>query len=157
MDLSYFVRLESQRFQRIGPHGSHSGQQLQVCLISDPFTLTTDLWTRSPTIFDHLLTMPDVDQVVATDGILIPTGDFIDVQETAYDFTTEEFIGARLNQTEEYCGTGCTGYDTCFNRKKSYDQSSLAVQLRSKESGIRLRIYTDQQAIQFCRSFTYNI
>lgn len=47
-------------------------------------------------------------RVIATDGILIPTGELINVTDTALDFREARSIGVGINETEsfEYCGTG---------------------------------------------------
>ncbi|KAL5478654.1 hypothetical protein ACEPAI_1931 [Sanghuangporus weigelae] len=49
---------------------------------------------------------------MATDSIAIPTGNFINIDDTAYDFQVAREIGASWNETDEYCG--CQGYDNCW-------------------------------------------
>lgn len=47
-------------------------------------------------------------RVIATDGILIPTGKLIEVEDTPLDFRKAKSIGGSINATAEaqYCGTG---------------------------------------------------
>ncbi|KAL5476380.1 hypothetical protein ACEPAI_3480 [Sanghuangporus weigelae] len=46
----------------------------------------------------------DSSKVMATDSIAIPTGNFINIDDTAYDFQVAREIGASWNETDEYCG-----------------------------------------------------
>lgn len=50
----------------------------------------------------------DSSKIVATDGLLIPNGSYVDVKGTALDFQKGKSIGNSINDTigHEYCGTG---------------------------------------------------
>ncbi|KAG5350683.1 hypothetical protein C0989_009821 [Termitomyces sp. Mn162] len=48
----------------------------------------------------------DSSKVIAVDSNAIPTGDFIQVEGTPFDFTKEQEIGARWNDTVNLCGSG---------------------------------------------------
>lgn len=48
----------------------------------------------------------DASRVVAVDGDAIPTGEFIDVTDTVFDFRTPERIDYRWNETVGLCGGG---------------------------------------------------
>lgn len=48
----------------------------------------------------------DSSRVVAVDGDAIPTGEFIDVEGTVFDFRTPERIDYRFNETVGLCGGG---------------------------------------------------
>lgn len=64
---------------------------------------------RNSSILNHTFHTPDVTSYVATDGILIPTGELPGVEGTPLDFRTARTIGSELNETLDVCGTGCTG------------------------------------------------
>ncbi|KAF7292356.1 hypothetical protein HMN09_01219600 [Mycena chlorophos] len=88
-------------------------------------------------------------KIVATNGNLIPTGGFVEVEGTPLDFRTAKSVGASINATapHQYCGTGCTGFDNCF----IYDQTNKkepVVSMWSTTSGIKLDVVTDQVALQ---------
>jgi aldose 1-epimerase len=83
----------------------------------------------------------------------VPTGAICTTANTALDFTTPALIGARINDTVNNCGTGCTGYDNAFildrPRGSAREAADLTVlTLSSPETGIRLRVETNQQSLQ---------
>ena len=100
------------------------------------------------TILDHTLHMPKADKYIATDGILIPTGPIPSVENTPYDFTTPRQFSERYDQTLNVCGTGCQGWDSCFVMSEGHDREENVVTLTSPETGIRMQIKSDQDAIQ---------
>ncbi|KAF8993645.1 galactose mutarotase-like protein [Cyathus striatus] len=86
-------------------------------------------------------------RVLALDGNAIPTGDFINVTGTVFDFRTEQTIGARWNETVDLCGPGCRGYDHAW----IYDEPAFTgtkTSLWSDVSGIRFDISSNQPAVQ---------
>lgn len=99
------------------------------------------------TILNHTLHMPQADKYIKTDGILIPTGEVPSVKDTPYDFQTARTFNERFNETKGVCGTGCQGWDSCFVMSE-HDRNSTILTLSSPETGIRLDIKTDQDAIQ---------
>ena len=72
----------------------------------------------TPTILNHTLNLPYSGQRLGVDGILIPTGDVLGIQEGSFfDFWSQpKQIGANFSNPgpdgSNGCGTGCTGYDT---------------------------------------------
>lgn len=88
-------------------------------------------------------------KVIATDGILIPTGSFINVEGTALDFRRAKSVGGSINATApfEYCGTGCVGFDNCWVYDKVQEKKP-AFSLWSVNSGIRMDVTTNQPALQ---------
>jgi len=50
----------------------------------------------------------DASRIVATDPLLIPTGELLDVEGTALDFREAKSIGASIPDTAEaqFCGAG---------------------------------------------------
>ena len=108
---------------------------------------------------NHTLYMPYSGQRIATDSILIPTGDVLgNTQYGVHDFwSSPKQLAANITSPDLLgaCGYNCTGYDTCypFNRQaqlgRFYDWKSAPVAtLTSQWSGIELDIYTNQRAMQ---------
>lgn len=112
---------------------------------------------NTATALNHSLYLPYSGQRVGVDGILIPTGDILANQPgSVNDFwSAPKQIGADLTSpaANGNCGTGCTGYDTCFliNRAQygpyNWHQSPIAT-LASPFSGIQVDVFTDQEAFQ---------
>jgi aldose 1-epimerase len=103
--------------------------------------------------------MPYAGQRIATDNILIPTGDIQSNQQGSLNdfWSTPKQIGANFSNPDLLgnCGFNCTGYDTCYltNRAASgpFDWragETPVARLRSAWSGIQLDIFTDQDAFQ---------
>ncbi|KAJ4371463.1 hypothetical protein N0V83_004680 [Neocucurbitaria cava] len=119
----------------------------------DGFAKPNDL-----TALNHTLYMPYSGQRVSVDGILIPDGDILANQQySVNDFwSAPKQIGANLTAPELLgnCGTNCTGYDNCYivNRDQNgpYDwrTSEPVASLSSDWSGIKVDIFTDQEAFQ---------
>lgn len=105
---------------------------------------------------DTFLQLPLSQRYIGTDGILIPNGTILDVASTrngSLDFTSGKLVGQDLKDTDGVCGTGCTGYDTCFivDRPTAYAaKDSLVPILRANSSttGISLEVSSNQQAVQ---------
>ncbi|PPQ65991.1 hypothetical protein CVT26_010651 [Gymnopilus dilepis] len=86
---------------------------------------------------------------VATDGALIPTGKLNAVSGTPLDFRKAKSIGESIPATAagQFCGTGCVGFDNCW----ILDSPSVkkpTFSIWSKNSGIKLDIFTNQIAFQ---------
>lgn len=69
------------------------------------FCRNLDAFQGSDDILNHSLWV-DGEKVVALDSNAIPTGKFIDVRGTAYDFESPHTLGARWNDTAGFCGDG---------------------------------------------------
>ncbi|KAG6872448.1 hypothetical protein C0995_009705 [Termitomyces sp. Mi166 len=78
----------------------------------------------------------DSSKVIAVDSIAIPTGDFIQVEGTPFDFRKEQKIGARWNDTINLCGPGCQGYDHAWVYDND-ESNKTGSSLWSDTSGIR--------------------
>ena len=121
---------------------------------------------HTPLALEHTLYMPHAGQRISTDGTLIPDGDVLpNVKDGTFDFWSKpKQLGANItaplglnitySAAHGACGTGCTGYDTCFTlnrnaqrRLNSQNKQSVAT-LASPWSGIRLDIFTNQEAMQ---------
>lgn len=114
----------------------------------------------TPLALNHTLSLPYSGMRVDVDGTLIPTGAIIpNKRYSVNDFWSNpsgKQLGANITspQIRGNCGTNCTGYDTCFvvNRDAigPYDWRSegpVAV-LSSNYSGIKVSVYSDQDAFQ---------
>ena len=107
------------------------------------------------TISDHNLHLPFSGMRLATDQVGIPTGDVVGNKlNSTYDFWSASKTlgsGLRAGDTNRSCGEAkCAGYDDTFlisrSQPWSKDNSPVAT-LSSPQSGIRLDLYTDQEAL----------
>jgi aldose 1-epimerase len=100
----------------------------------------------SETVLNHLLQL-NADQYTPTDHTLIPTGQIEPVAGTALDFRESHTVGERIQELVE---TPTLGYDHNFvlNPGGNNPIPNLAATLIDPESGRRLRIRTNQPAIQ---------
>jgi aldose 1-epimerase len=102
----------------------------------------------SGTINDHLLTIY-ADKYTPVDSTLIPTGVFVDVVGTAFDFRKPKAIGDSVNSTSEQIKNG-KGYDHNFVlSRKSATDVELAATVYSSVTGIKLEVFTQEPGIQF--------
>lgn len=99
------------------------------------------------TVEDHLLKIYADMYTPVADSASIPTGEITAVRGTPFDFTEEKRIGQDLHvDFDQLRYTG--GYDHNFVLRKGEGIREMAVAV-SKESGIRMRAYTDCPAVQF--------
>uniref|UniRef100_A0A8H8CGN0 Aldose 1-epimerase n=1 Tax=Psilocybe cubensis TaxID=181762 RepID=A0A8H8CGN0_PSICU len=106
-------------------------------------------------IFNHELRL-DASRYIELDDIAIPTGRFTDVKGTPLDFTKQQKIGARWNETVDLCGSGCQGYNGGFVFDRP-DQKTSKVSLQSQLSGIKVDISTDQPVVVVYTSYWLNV
>ncbi len=85
-----------------------------------------------------------------TDDGLIPTGEIRPVEGTPLDFRTPHVIGERIGETDyEPIAFGC-GYDHNWVLDAAVVGTELpAAEVYEPESGIVMKVYTDQPGIQF--------
>ncbi|KAJ8114885.1 hypothetical protein OPT61_g3331 [Boeremia exigua] len=112
----------------------------------------------TPTALNHTLHLPYSGQRVGVDNILIPDGTILPNEKySVNDFwSAPKQIGANLTAPELHgnCGYNCTGYDNCYavNRDQNgpfdWRKSGPVASLSSAWSGIKLDIFTDQEAFQ---------
>ncbi|KAG5638973.1 hypothetical protein H0H81_008193 [Sphagnurus paluster] len=108
----------------------------------------------SDDILSHHLQI-DASRVIDVDGNSIPTGKFISVGSTPFDFRKAQRIGARWNDTVNLCGQGCQGYDSAWIYDRPQD-ARIGTSLWSDRSGIRVDISTNQPAVQVYTSYWLN-
>ena len=84
-----------------------------LCLdrIANPICRNLDAFQGSEDILGHHLRV-DGSRVVAVDGDAIPTGEFINVTNTPFDFRNPERIDFRWNETEGLCLGGDYSFPT---------------------------------------------
>lgn len=103
-------------------------------------------------IGSHLLWL-DADRINAIDRELIPTGEFIDVTGTPYDFRTMKPLGDAITSPHpdiQYLG----GFDNNFVLAHCDGTVKKQATLVHPESGRIMNVYTDQMCIQV---YTSNI
>lgn len=90
------------------------------CVCNSGYATDPFLWLRnldafqgSENILNHHLHV-DASRVVEVDGDAIPTGNFINVTGTPWDFTTPQKINYRWNETVGLCGGGSCFHNDVF-------------------------------------------
>jgi len=92
-------------------------------------------------IYDHEMQI-NADKITAVDTGLIPTGKFIDVTGTPFDFRTAKTIGQDLEAAGKVSNTG--GYDHNF----VLNGVGKAASVYAPKSGIRMTISTNSPGMQ---------
>jgi hypothetical protein len=64
-----------------------------------------EAYQETQSLADHELQI-DASRIIATDGILIPTGELTNVTDTYFDFRNETRLGDVIDKAMGYCGTG---------------------------------------------------
>ena len=95
----------------------------------------------APSILDHELEIA-ADRITAVDAELIPTGQFIDVTGTPFDFRTTKTIGQDIDAAGKVNNTNGYDHNYCLNAP------GRACSVYSPQSGIRMTIYTDSPGVQ---------
>lgn len=107
------------------------------------------------TILDHELTI-NGKVLVIVDEELIPTGNFLMVKDTPFDFTEGHKIGDNINADHIQLTMG-HGYDHCYvingalNGMMVYDAT-----LYEPKSGRFMEVYSDQMGLQFYSGNFFN-
>jgi aldose 1-epimerase len=98
---------------------------------------------------DQKLTIP-ADEITPVDDTLIPTGAFLAVAGTPYDFRQAKAIGKDIRDGRSAQLMTGKGYDMnwVISRAKSA-RPRLVAQVESPDSGRVLRLYSDQPGLQF--------
>ena len=88
------------------------------------------------TVLDTHHLQVDASRVIDVDGNAIPTGKFVDVQGSPFDFRQARRIGERWDETVGLCGEGCQGYDSAWIYDRD-ESERVGTSLWSDKSGIR--------------------
>jgi aldose 1-epimerase len=96
---------------------------------------------------DHFLRI-DAEEIAAEDDEQCPTGAYLPVEGTVWDFRSEKRIGQDFGA--QVNGAAFPGYDECFivNGGKVREEAVCVAVLSSRESGIVMEVYTDMPSVQ---------
>lgn len=99
----------------------------------------------SGNILDHILYIPTTKMLV-TDEFFIPTGEFVQVDHTAFDFSQPKSIGRNIfDQNEQLVNN--RGYNHCYMLKDINSNRKLAAVLSDSATGRKLTVYTTKPAL----------
>jgi aldose 1-epimerase len=99
----------------------------------------------SKTILDHELLIPAA-RYTEADKALIPTGRFLPVAGTNFDFQKPKLIGKDIEASDK---PGAPGYDLAYELPKAKAGELVkAAEVRHPETGRTLTVFTDQPAVQ---------
>jgi aldose 1-epimerase len=88
------------------------------------------------------------DKITAVDSHLIPTGEYLDVAGTPFDFRTPTAIGARINDPNQILQYG-PGYDDNWVINNPPGQLGLQARVTDPNSGRVMEVWSDQPGLQF--------
>lgn len=108
------------------------------------FNLTSD-FTKS--VLDHEVTI-NANDIIPIDATFIPTGKFMDVTNTPFDFRKSKLIGKDIASDNDQIKLGL-GYDHCWVLNKKNKEYELAASAYDPISGRLLKVITDQPGMQF--------
>ena len=97
-------------------------------------------------VLDHRLTLSS-DRIVPVTSALIPTGEFMDVTNTPFDFRRAHAIGERIGAPHDQLRRG-RGYDHCYDLGTDKSLKSAAF-VTEASSGRTLEVLTDAPGLQF--------
>lgn len=95
-------------------------------------------------VLDHEV-MINSDRLTDIDNELIPTGTFLDITDTPYDFRTAKRIGQDIGEQDRLLQIA-RGYD--FNYVLNNDEKSSVATACSKKSGVKMSVFTDRPCMQ---------
>ena len=100
------------------------------------------------TILDHQLQI-NSQWILPVDKQLIPTGKFLSVKETPFDFNVMHAIGDNINANHPQLANG-NGYDHCWIINSAHNGMKVPVAtLYEPETGRMMEVFTDQMGMQF--------
>ena len=103
---------------------------------------------QNTSILNHNLWI-DADKIIEVDHALLPTGNYMSVAETPFDFRIVKSIGKDIDATHSQLVYGC-GYDHNFILQGTGYRKVAT--LYSPDTCIRMTCYTDQPGIQIYTS-----
>ena len=105
--------------------------------------------TQENSVLDHIVTLPNSSKITENDELSLPTGNYIEVKNTPFDFSKPQKIGDVINSDSEQLKIG-GGFDHnyCID---GYDGKTLieAAEIKSKKTGIVLKVSTNLPGFQF--------
>lgn len=114
-----------------------------TCDKTSPINLTSHTYFNftgnKERILNHELQI-DSDQILESNSEMIPTGNYINVADTCYDFNSMKKINTDLNKLENY--------DDCFVLKTKGKNFRKVAEVLEKESNIKMDVSTDFPGLQ---------
>lgn len=105
--------------------------------------------TQENSIYDHIVKLPNSSKITKINEMAIPTGEFIEIEDTPFDFREEKRIGDVINSDNEQMKIS-KGFDQnyCID---NYDGKTLieVADIESEKTGIRLKVLTNLPGFQF--------
>ncbi|MHB9057022.1 MAG: aldose epimerase family protein [Paludibacteraceae bacterium] len=99
----------------------------------------------SGNILEHVLQIPTTNMLV-TDEFFIPTGEFSQVDHTAFDFSQPKSVGRDIFEQNEQLVNN-RGYNHCYVLKDQNSDCKLAAVLSDPATGRQLTVYTTKPAL----------
>lgn len=100
-------------------------------------------------VLEHKVKLPNSSKLTKINNMGIPTGEFLDVENTPFDFSEEKRVGADINTDDEQLKFA-KGYDHnyCVD---NYDGKTLieVAEVESEKTGIKLKVSTNLPGFQF--------
>lgn len=91
----------------------------------------------------------DADQITPVDAMQVPTGEFMQVNDTPFDFRKAELIGDRIGKEHEQFDLAVSGFDHNYVLNgKSGDMRRVA-SVSESSSGRLLEVFTEEPGLQF--------
>ncbi len=113
------------------------------------FNLDGEENTQENSVLEHVVKLPNSSRITENSAIAVPTGKFIDVKATPFDFSKAHKIKDSINKESEQLKIG-SGYDQnyCVD---GYDGKSLieVAEVESEKTGIKLKVSTNLPGFQF--------
>lgn len=95
----------------------------------------------------NYLLMINADNYTPVDSTFMTTGEILPVEGTPFDFRVPTTIGGKLAKENEQLNNG-RGIDHNWVLNTKGDINTVCASLESKESGIKLEVFTDEPGIQ---------
>ena len=152
---------------------SSQSTSLTIRLVSVPLTETTPImlsahnyWNlgafvspAADTILNNTLYMPYAKRWIATDGILVPTGEIRVTRGSPLDFWSApegRQMGSGIESAEGFCGTGCRGFDNALILDRpnggdvvgSSENGAEVLTMRAPTTGIEMKLWTNMGGLQ---------
>ena len=105
--------------------------------------------TKENSVYEHIVTLPNSKTITANNEKSVPTGKFLEVKNTPFDFSSPKKIGDVINGDSEQLKIG-SGFDHNY-RIDGYDGKTLidAAVVKSPKTGIGLTVSTNLPGFQF--------
>jgi len=123
-----------------------------TCDKTSPINLTSHTYFNftggEENILNHELQI-DSDQILENNSELIPTGNYLDVDHTAFDFRTQKKISKHIDSVENY--------DNCFVLKTEGKSLRKVAEVYEEKSNIRMEVSTDFPGLQLYSGMFINV